>query len=57
MYVNKKTVADPEFPRDGGVDPGGGVGSVLGSQNTILPNFTKNCMKLKEFWRMQNFTM
>ena len=35
MHV-KCPVADPGFPR--------GVGA-----NTILPNFPKNCMKLKEF--------
>ena len=39
------TVADLGFPRGGGVNsPGGG-----GRQHTILPNFPKNCMKLKEF--------
>ena len=38
-------VADPGFPRGGGTNsPGGG-----GRQHTILPNFSKNCMKLKEF--------
>ena len=36
-------VADPGFPRGAGVNfPGG-------RQHTILPNFPKNCMKLKEF--------
>ena len=30
-------MADPGFPRGGG------------RQHTILPNFPKNCMKLKEF--------
>ena len=38
-------VADPGFPRGGGANsPRGG-----GRQRTILPNFPKNCMKLKEF--------
>ena len=36
-------VADLEFPR------GGGANSPGGRQHTILPNFPKNCMKLKEF--------
>ena len=36
-------VADPGFPR------GGGAKSPGGRQHTILPNFPKNCMKLKEF--------
>ena len=40
MHVS---VADPGFPR------GGGVNSPGGRQHTILPNFSKNCMKLKEF--------
>ena len=35
-------VADPGFPRGGGANPGG-------RQHTILPNFPKNCMQLKEF--------
>ena len=37
-------VADPGFPR-GGELPGAGAGR----QHTNLPNFPKNCMKLKEF--------
>ena len=37
------TAADPGFPR------GGGANSSGGRQHTILPNFPKNCMKLKEF--------
>ena len=48
-------VADPGFPRGGGANTPGG------RQHTILPNFPKNCMKLKEFGprgaRVQNFTM
>ena len=36
-------VMDPEFPR------GGGANSPGGHQHTNLPNFNKNCMKLKEF--------
>ena len=36
-------VADPGFPRGGGANCPGGC------QHTILPNFPKNCMKLKEF--------
>ena len=38
-----KSVADPGFPR------GGGANSPGGRQHTILPNFPKNCIKLKEF--------
>ena len=50
-------VADLGFPRGGGTNSRGG-----GRQHTILPNFPKNCMKLKEFGspggpRIQNFTM
>ena len=37
------SVADPGFPR------GGGANSPGGRQHKILPNFPKNCMKLKEF--------
>ena len=37
------SVADPGSPR------GGGANSRGGRQHTILPNFPKNCMKLKEF--------
>ena len=40
------TVADPGFPRGGAPTPAGGEG---GRQHTNLPNFPKNCMKLKEF--------
>ena len=36
-------VADPGFPR------GGGANFLGGRQHMILPNFPKNCMKLKEF--------
>ena len=36
--------ADPGFPVGGGVNPPGG------HQHTILPNFPKNCMKLRNFW-------
>ena len=50
------SVTDPGFPR------GGGANSPGGCQHTILPNFPKNCMKLKEFGprggaRIQKFTM
>ena len=38
------SVADPEFPPGGGANP-----SAEGCQHKILPNFPKNCMKLKEF--------
>ena len=41
VYI--KPVADPGFPR------GGGANSSGGRQHMILPNFPKNCMKLKEF--------
>ena len=43
MIGQPKAVADPGFPR------GGGANSPRGRQHTILPNFPKNCMKLKEF--------
>ena len=36
-------MADPGFPR------GGGANSPGGRQHTKLPNFPKNCMKMKEF--------
>ena len=36
-------MADLGFPR------GGGANSPGGCQHVILPNFPKNCMKLKEF--------
>ena len=42
-YMVMLPVADPGFPR------GGGANSPGGRQHTILPNFPKNCMKLKEF--------
>ena len=38
-----KSVADPGFPR------GGGANSPGVHQHRYLPNFPKNCMKLKEF--------
>ena len=37
-------VTDPGFPRGGGANPREG-----GRHHTILPNFPKKCMKLKEF--------
>ena len=37
--------ADPGFPVGGGADP-----PVGGDQHMILPNFVKNCMKLRKFW-------
>ena len=43
-YFGKLSVADPGFPRCGSANSRGG-----GRQYTILPNFSKNCMKLKEF--------
>ena len=36
--------ADPGFPVGGGANPPGG------RQHMILPNFAKNCMKLRKFW-------
>ena len=36
--------ADPGFPVGGGANPLGG------RQHMILPNFAKNCMKLRKFW-------
>ena len=36
--------ADPGFPVGGGANPPGG------RQHMILPNFMKNCMKLRKFW-------
>ena len=38
-------VADPGFSRNEGTNPPGR----RGSQHTIVPKFSKNCMKLKEF--------
>ena len=35
-------MADPGFPRGGSANSRGGA-------NMILPNFPKNCIKLKEF--------
>ena len=57
LLGNMLSVADPGFPRGEGANSPGG-----GRQHTILPNFPKNCMKLKEFGpsggaRVQNFTM
>ena len=43
-YHQKYPVADLGFPLGGGANSPGG-----GRQHTILPNFPKNCMKLKEF--------
>ena len=40
VWSSIKSVVDPGFPRGGGA---------RGHQHTILPNFPKNCMKLKEF--------
>ena len=51
-------VADLGFPEGGGANSPG-----AGRKHTILPNFSKNCMKLKEFGPpgegacVQNFTM
>ena len=42
-FSSSYAVADPGFPR------GGSANSPGGHQRTILPNFPKNCMKLKEF--------
>ena len=39
-----KTEAVPGFPVGGGANPPGG------RQHMILPNFAKNCMKLRKFW-------
>ena len=38
-----QAVEDPGFPRGGGSQSSGG------GQHTILPNFPKNCMKMKKF--------
>ena len=43
QYIGPYSVADPGFPWGGVPTPQGG------RQHTILPNFPKNCMKLKEF--------
>ena len=37
--------ADPGFPKAGGANPPGD-----GRQHTNLPDFPKNCMKLRKFW-------
>ena len=39
------TGADTGFPVGGGTNPWGG-----GRQHTNLPDFPKNCMKLRKFW-------
>ena len=58
LFYKYILVADPGFPRGGGTNSPEG-----GRQQTILPRFPKNCMKLKEFGpprgeaRIQNFTM
>ena len=41
------TGADPGFPVGGGANTWGG-----GCHHTILPNFPKNCMKVKKIWAM-----
>ena len=38
--------ADPGFPVGGGANP------PRGRQHMILPNFAKNCMKLRKIWAM-----
>ena len=43
INCHQLTGADPGFP------VGGGANCPGGRQHTILPNFPKNCMKLKEF--------
>ena len=43
LILDRCAVADLGFPR------GWGANSPGGRQHTILPNFPKNCMKLKEF--------
>ena len=45
IKLASKPVADPGFPRGGGANPR------RRRQLTILPNFPKNCMKLKEIPR------
>ena len=44
QFMHETPVADPGYPR------GGGANSQGGRQNTILPKFPKNCMKLKNIW-------
>ena len=39
---------DPGFPVGGGANP-----LREGCQHTILPNFPKNCMKLRKFWAVE----
>ena len=45
IKLASKPMADPGFPGGGGANPR------RGRQHTILPNFPKNCMKLKEIPR------
>ena len=40
---------DPGFPIGGGTNPPGGC------QHIILPNFVKNCMKLRKFWSVGGY--
>ena len=49
MYVNNKTLADPEFPRGGGLDPGGGVLVGIGVPTY---DFAKFYQKLHEIERI-----
>ena len=56
IYQNRvyqlRPVADPGIPRGGVANSWGGGGR----QHTILPNFPKNCMKLKEFGPLRHAT-
>ena len=40
--------ADPGFPVGGGTNPPGGAPTYDFAM--ILPNFAKNCMKMRTFW-------
>ena len=38
---------------DSGFHVGGDANPLGGRQHMILPNFAKNCMKLRKFWAVQ----
>ena len=44
LFKGTNTGADPGFPVGGSANPPGG------RQHMTLPNFAKNCMKLRIFW-------
>ena len=45
VSLSDQAGTDPGFPVGGDANPSGGR-----RQHTILPDFPKNCMKLRKFW-------